>query len=501
MRPVNAAAAFLSSLLSLGLLPVVALAAPPPSRDAVRAEARERFDRGLRLFEEGDNAGALAEFRRVNELSPNRLVLFNIGMVYAAMNRPVESADTLAQVLNDPGPLTSDRQALARTTHEQQQARIAVLAVSSNTPAAIEVDGVEVGRTPEKSKVRVPSGTHVVGALAPGHLPSRREVTVAGGATAEVRFELLPTESSLAHIDLSSPVPGAEVFIDGALAGRTPLPASLPVPAGNHVIEVRRAGYHSARRELALGEGARGQLRLDLDEDTASPASRGTLVLKASEREASLTVDGKLRGVDPGPLPLPAGPHRIRVDRPGFQPVEREVVLAAGRETVARVTLTATPETRLAYVSRVRGRRTLAWGTTLGGAALAIAGGAAALWAQSSLPDARDELTGVKLTFERFGGGDCDPAKQLSNEMMALCGARLSEAEDEVSQRKLVRTLGFVGLGVGVAAAAVGTYLVLSGEDANRYDLPRGDEPLARRLLPLAWVDGRGGGFGLAARF
>ena len=31
-----------------------------------RAEARERFSRGLHLFENGDNNGALAEFKRAN---------------------------------------------------------------------------------------------------------------------------------------------------------------------------------------------------------------------------------------------------------------------------------------------------------------------------------------------------------------------------------------------------------------------------------------------------
>ena len=70
-----------------------------------RAEARERFDRGLRLFEEGDNGGALAEFKRAHELVPNPLVLFNIGLVYAALGRPVEATDALDRVLRDAGRL------------------------------------------------------------------------------------------------------------------------------------------------------------------------------------------------------------------------------------------------------------------------------------------------------------------------------------------------------------------------------------------------------------
>ena len=57
----------LAALLAL-LLSTPARAAPPERR---RAEAQERFDRGLRLLEKvGDPPGALAEFRRAYDLVP-----------------------------------------------------------------------------------------------------------------------------------------------------------------------------------------------------------------------------------------------------------------------------------------------------------------------------------------------------------------------------------------------------------------------------------------------
>ncbi|HEX3343708.1 MAG TPA: hypothetical protein VHS09_04005, partial [Polyangiaceae bacterium] len=40
-------------------VPVTALAQPAAPADAVRQEARDRFDRGLKLFNDGDNPGAL----------------------------------------------------------------------------------------------------------------------------------------------------------------------------------------------------------------------------------------------------------------------------------------------------------------------------------------------------------------------------------------------------------------------------------------------------------
>src|SRR5450755_2596179 len=54
-----------------------AAGAPSP---AVKAEARERFDTGLHLFEKGENAGALAEFKRAYQLIPTPVVLYNMGL-------------------------------------------------------------------------------------------------------------------------------------------------------------------------------------------------------------------------------------------------------------------------------------------------------------------------------------------------------------------------------------------------------------------------------------
>src|SRR4051812_17464877 len=101
--------------------------APPAS--AAKAEARDRFDRGLKLFNEGDNAGALAEFARAYELIANPLVLYNIGLVYAAMNRPAEATDALDRVLKDPASLSQERLTRAKQTRDEQAARVAELSI------------------------------------------------------------------------------------------------------------------------------------------------------------------------------------------------------------------------------------------------------------------------------------------------------------------------------------------------------------------------------------
>src|SRR5580698_119192 len=175
------------------LVPRAALAqSSDAAPEAQRTEAAERFDRGLRLFNRGDTAGALAEFRRAYVLIPNVLVLYNIGLVYAQMGRPVESSDALAQVLASPGALSPERLATARRTHDEQIAQTAEITVTANVDGAtVEVDGVEAGKLPLARPLRVTSGNHVIGAIAAGFAPLRREVTIASREAQALPFELI----------------------------------------------------------------------------------------------------------------------------------------------------------------------------------------------------------------------------------------------------------------------------------------------------------------------
>ena len=63
---------------------------PPPS-DPAMVEAGERFDRGVRYFEDGDFGAALAEFLRAYELTGNWIVLYNLGQVSQGMGRRADA--------------------------------------------------------------------------------------------------------------------------------------------------------------------------------------------------------------------------------------------------------------------------------------------------------------------------------------------------------------------------------------------------------------------------
>jgi len=54
---------------------------------------------------------------------------------------------------------------------------------------------------------------------------------------------------------------------------------------------------------------------------------------------ASIQVNGEDRGTTPVLLELPIGRHRIRVERAGFKPIEKQIKVAPGRPAVLRIEL------------------------------------------------------------------------------------------------------------------------------------------------------------------
>jgi len=470
--------------------PSLAAADPAPDEPS-RAEARERFSRGLHLFENGDNGGALAEFNRAYALTPNRLVLYNVGLVYAAMDRPVEAVDTLEKVLQDPGPLKPEHVARARSVRDEQAQRIGAVDIKTNVSATIEIDGLQAGQTPLASPLRVATGSHVIAAVTPGYLPIRRELMVAGGVRVEVAMDLQATEVHLAHIEVRCPLPGADVLVDGALVGKTPLATSVTTAPGAHVIEVKRPGYVTQRRDLVLQDGARGEVAFDPDPDpNTSPSALGRLRLAVTEGEILVTIDGRAKGVYRESIPLPEGPHTLKLERAGFEPIERAISVPAGGEVLVKVDLRPTPETRESYVAHARTLRFWSYVTLAGGLAIGAGLGSMAIWSNGKIPGAQNELSSAQNDEVRFAGGGCDLSKALTNDQITACNQRISNAQNSISTYRTLRTVGIIGAATGVAVAGVGLALLIISPSPTRYDR-RGDETLASRsprLVPVVFA-------------
>lgn len=197
--------------------------------------------------------------------------------------------------------------------------------------AEIQVDGKPVGlKTPDTVK-GVACGQHTVTVHKDLYRAQPRKVEVASGDVAKVQFELVPNFASL---EVLSKPGGAEVWLDGEKAGKTPLKLAR-AEAGRHRLEVRLADYATAERQVVLRPGGESVQRFALEPDF------GSLLVEAPEGlEATVWLDGDALG--PAPLELKrvvAGRHTVRVTADLYRPFERKVMVRSGRRSRIRARL------------------------------------------------------------------------------------------------------------------------------------------------------------------
>ena len=473
-----------------------AAAQTPTLSPAARQEAAERFDRGLRLFNQGENAGALVEFKRTYELTGDPSTLFNIGLVYAELKRPVEAVDALDTLLKSSANLGPEQRQKAERVRAEQKMFVSFVDIGTNVQAMIEVDGVEASHTPLSAPLRLAAGHHVVGAVAGGYAPSRKTIDIAGGETQKLSFELVPGEAALGHLALHCALPAAAIWIDGTESGRTPLAATLAVNPGPHHIEVRREGYRPAIADIKLDLGAVADVTLDPQIDAAAVASSGgSLVVTASETDALISVDGRPPESLAGPIRLPVGPHHLTLTRAGFEPSELDVTIARGATFNTTVDLQATADTRDAYQARIHERHVWGWSVGGVGVAAAITGAILIITGRSALDSANANLSNVNMEFIKGSHAICDYTYQVDP---TTCMAMYDAATQRVNDANNRILAGYIVGGVGAAAAVVGAVLLLTGDDPARYD--RKTASSGRPTL-MGWTTGSSGGLLLLGRF
>ena len=462
----------------------------------VRKEAADRFDHGLHLFNEGDNPGALLEFKRAYELSGESSILVNVGLVYVEMGRPVDAVEALDKALSQPAGIPEAQLERARRVRDEQTTRIGRLLVTTNVPAQVEIDNLVVGRTPMPAPIPVASGLRLLAVVAPGQVPVHQEVGIVGGQQTDLAVQLLPLQGALAHLMVRATLPGADVLVDGKLVGHTPMPASLSLPPGRHEVTLRRPGYRATPVDITLADGSTGEIAIDAAENPAEAAMvGGHIELDINQADANVSIDGVPRFR--GDLTLPAGPHRLNVAREGFQPFERELPVDQGHSKTVRVELQPTEETRTAYTHRVSAQRRNAWITIAAGAVVAGVGAYLIVQARSDQRSADDALT--QLQNERTSG-PCryvpPGGEALPKGVPEACQARFSDANNLSDRAKVMKWAGWATAGVGGATIVTGVILRLVADDMKKVTVASGTQ-----LLPFAWTQPQGGGFGLFGRF
>ena len=192
------------------------------------------------------------------------------------------------------------------------------ISVQSNISGAqVFVDGKEAGRAPVN--VSVPAGDHLVSVRADGYTAAEETVKVANNSTATIKLDLSPAIGGpIGTLSVVSPVPGAEVFVDGARLGT--VPQEQQIASGEHYVVVKLAGYKSFEAKVLVEGGKVTQVSAELK-------ASGKLRVLSSPSGAQVTINGLVKGTTPVDIDVEAGANIISVVAPGRTSYECSVVV------------------------------------------------------------------------------------------------------------------------------------------------------------------------------
>ena len=299
--------------LATAMLATALLAPARALADGTGDEADLHFDLGLADFSKGDHAGALVHFFHSNRLVPNRNVLYNIARTYEAMKRYTDAHRYYVD--SSAGETDPKKKADVQTAIQRLSPNVAVLSVATDPPGAtLYIDRKDLGsRGVSPRPLALPPGKYRVIAELPGHeAVTSAEVEVASGKETQIALTL-PKIVGTVTIDVTGGK-SAEVRVDdekGPVACAAP--CQLKLPPGRHELYFQAPGFEAPPRTVAVTAGKA------VSATAALVPLTGSLVVRADERDAVVTVDGKPMGFTPVVLQnVPAGKRHIQVQLRGF---------------------------------------------------------------------------------------------------------------------------------------------------------------------------------------
>ena len=206
--------------------------------------------------------------------------------------------------------------------------------VCSVPGAEVWIDG-EMKGTVNSTIQGVPVGEHIVEVRARGYAAQPVNVTITNGAQSVARVDLTsqPEKPVTARLRVVTPVPNAEVFIDGASAGPAPFDHNDLAP-GKHFVIVRARGYAEWKREVELDPASPTTLSAEL-------SASGTVKILSNVSGAMVMIDGQVVGKTPVVLDnISAGEHLVEVKQSGYIDAKQPFHLDGGEQKILAADLT-----------------------------------------------------------------------------------------------------------------------------------------------------------------
>jgi hypothetical protein len=224
---------------------------------------------------------------------------------------------------------------------------------SSPRGADVYVDGNYEGTSPVTVSA-LSDGYHRVELHKAGYEVLIKTETVSGGRGSVVRYTLVPLSgiSGTGAIEITAPLPGALVYLDGNYRGSMGSGQTfslIAVSPGSHDLLLHVPGYADYRQAVAVGAGQTAAVSATFTPQTGSqpgsiPASAGTgsMVVTSAPAGGQVMVDNVFRGVAPVTIyNISAGSHIVNIRLAGYADWSGSVDVPVSQ--VAQVPATLTP--------------------------------------------------------------------------------------------------------------------------------------------------------------
>ena len=261
----------LSVACLLGVLARSAQADPVAEGDASSAastaeatsDARRHFKLGIKLYQDTNYPGALAEFEAAYAAKPGPSSLQNVALCQKALFRYREAAATLEELLRAHGSELNEGEtkAVIEAVAELHGLVGSILVNVEPSEAKVTIDGRPVPLSELRTGVELNVGEHTLVADLAGYARSSRVVRVASGQKQlPVELKLRPTEGFL---NVVASDPRAAIAIDGTTRAFHEWRGSVK-PDTEHLVQVFREGYESFETSVSVALGKTLNVRAEL---------------------------------------------------------------------------------------------------------------------------------------------------------------------------------------------------------------------------------------------
>ena len=132
--------------------------------------------------------------------------------------------------------------------------------------------------------------------------------------------------AKIATVLVLSNAKGARILVRSKVVGTTPLGGHIQLNAGPALVEVEAEGYLPFKKTVDLPGGG----EIEIEAKLTLKSKMGLLTVRSPVPGARVFIDGKPAGNVPAERSLPAGTHKILVERDGYETATTTAVVNAG---------------------------------------------------------------------------------------------------------------------------------------------------------------------------